>query len=49
MARVMSEDLPGVQISFELEAHAFVAALHGPRPGAQESLFAWNIQEWAVE
>lgn len=46
MARVMTENLPGIPLSFSLGVDAHVAGLHGAQQVAQESLFAWNIYEW---
>lgn len=48
MARVMTENLPGIPISFSLGVDAHVTALQGAQQVANESLFAWNIHQWEL-
>lgn len=48
MARVMTENVPGIPLYFELGTEAFSANLHGPNPVAQESVIPWNIHEWTL-
>lgn len=46
MARVATDNLPVIPSYFELEAHAFAAALHGPEAAPAETIIHWNIHEW---
>lgn len=50
MARLMSEDLPTIQLSFNPNPTAFVTAVVGPVSGTlgTTGLTAWNITDWEL-
>jgi peptide/nickel transport system substrate-binding protein len=49
LARVMTENVPGIPLYFELGTEAFAASVQGPKPVAQESVIPWNIHEWTLQ
>jgi hypothetical protein len=48
MMRVVTDQLPGLMLYFNIRPTAHVAALEGPEPGTPETLFIWNVHEWEM-
>ncbi len=49
MARIFSEDLPGIPLSFQPQPWVHIWGVRGPKLVAAESNMSWNIHEWELE
>ncbi len=48
MMKVVTDQLPGLMLYFNIRPTAHVAALKGPEIGTPETLFIWNVHEWEM-
>ena len=49
MARIYSDEVPGISMYFNAVPAAHVAALKGPQTVAPNVDLAWNVQEWELQ
>jgi len=48
MMKVVTDQLPGIMLYFNIRPTAHTAALKGPEIGTPETLFIWNVHEWEM-
>ena len=48
MMKVVTDQLPGIMLYFNIRPTAHVATLKGPEIGTPETLFIWNVHEWEM-
>ena len=48
LAKIFSDEVPAIPISFDPDVIAYVAALQGPRVAPPGGAVAWNIHEWEL-
>ena len=46
MMKVLTDQLPGIMLYFNISPEAHVASLQGPRLQSPETLVNWNMHEW---
>lgn len=46
MAKIFTEEVPGISLYFNAIPIAFVAELKGPRESVPEADWSWNVHEW---
>jgi peptide/nickel transport system substrate-binding protein len=49
MMKVVTDQLPGIMLYFNIRPTAFTSVLKGPELGTPESLFIWNVHEWEMK
>lgn len=49
MMKIVTDQLPGLMLYFNIRPTAHVAALKGPEIGIPETLFIWNVHEWEMK
>jgi len=49
MMKVVTDQLPGLMLYFNIRPTAHVSALKGPEIGTPETLFIWNVHEWEMK
>lgn len=49
MARVLSEEVPGIPLFANIDVWAFKTAVRGIVPGASEYTYFWNIHQWELQ
>jgi len=48
LAKIYSDEVPSIPISFDPDVIAYVSALRGPRVAPPGGAVAWNIHEWEL-
>jgi hypothetical protein len=46
MMKVVTDQVPGIMLYFNVDPLAHATALKGPTPIAPETLVNWNMHEW---